>query len=91
MSKRLGAYNGNMPFRRVVSALLRSRGFEDALYGFHGSQATWHWPTSVGTVSAQFDHMAHDPRLVPLDARVVDGGRSDHLPVVAVFELVAAR
>jgi endonuclease/exonuclease/phosphatase (EEP) superfamily protein YafD len=73
--------------RGAALALLRSRGFEDALHDFHGSQPTWHWPTSVGTVSAQFDHVTHDARLVPLDARVVEGGSSDHAPVVALFEL----
>jgi endonuclease/exonuclease/phosphatase (EEP) superfamily protein YafD len=75
--------------RGAALALLRGRGYESALYEAHGSQATWHWPTSVGTLSAQFDHVAHRTELELLDARVVPGGRSDHQPVVAVFQLPA--
>jgi len=73
--------------RGAALALLRGRGYESALYEAHGSQATWHWPTSVGTVSAQFDHVAHGPELELLDSRVLAGGHSDHQPVVAVFQL----
>jgi endonuclease/exonuclease/phosphatase family metal-dependent hydrolase len=76
--------------RGAAMALLRGRGFQSALYDFHGSEPTWRWPTSVGTVHAQFDHVAYDARFQPLSARVVDAGRSDHLPVVAVFELRSA-
>jgi 1,4-dihydroxy-2-naphthoyl-CoA hydrolase len=61
--------------RGAALALLGSRGYDDALHEFHGSQPTWHWPTSVGTLSAQFDHVTHDARLVPLEAHVVQGGR----------------
>jgi endonuclease/exonuclease/phosphatase (EEP) superfamily protein YafD len=73
--------------RGAALALLRGRGFESALYEARGSEATWHWPTSFGTVSAQFDHVAHGPELELLDSRVITGGHSDHQPVVAVFQL----
>ena len=66
-------------------AYLEAHGLRSALPEFHPHAATWHWATSVGTLSAQFDHIVYDPRLDPLDARVLDAGRSDHLPVVADF------
>jgi endonuclease/exonuclease/phosphatase (EEP) superfamily protein YafD len=63
---------------------LERRGFTSAL-GEFGSQPTWRWPTSVGTISAELDHVVYGPKLEPLSVRVVKAGRSDHLPVVARF------
>ena len=65
--------------------MLRERGFRSALPEFHGSTPTWRWYTSGVTVRAQLDHVAYDSRLVPLDARVIQAGRSDHLPVLVVL------
>lgn len=64
---------------------LRQRGFRSALPEFEAPQKTWHWNTSVGTVSAQLDHIVYDDRLAPLDVHVLYRGRSDHFPVVGVF------
>lgn len=77
----------NEGHRGAALAFLRSQGFRSALYDARGSEPTWHWPTSLGTVDAQLDHIAHDPELEPLEARVVREGASDHFPVVAVFQL----
>lgn len=68
---------------------LEARGFRNALPAFEGEQDTWRWNTSVGPISTQLDHLVHDRRLAPLGARVLDRGRSDHLPVVADFILEA--
>jgi endonuclease/exonuclease/phosphatase (EEP) superfamily protein YafD len=68
-------------------ALLRARGFRSALPEFHGRARTWRWRTSVGEVSSQLDHVAYDARLEPLDARVLQAGSSDHLPVLVVLAL----
>lgn len=67
--------------------LLRRRGFRSALPAFQGRQRTWRWTTSVGEVSSQLDHIAHDDRLRPLNAQVIETGRSDHFPVMVTFEL----
>jgi len=76
--------------RGAAVAYLRSRGFKSALHDAKGSEPTWRWPTSIGTIHAQFDHIAHDPSLELVDARVVKAGKSDHLPVVAVFDVPLA-
>ena len=66
---------------------LERRGFRSALQDFEGSSATWRWNTSIGPVTSELDHVVYDPHLEPLSVRVVQAGNSDHLPVVAVFEL----
>ncbi|MFH1150780.1 MAG: endonuclease/exonuclease/phosphatase family protein [Actinomycetota bacterium] len=48
----------------------------------------WRWQTSVGLITHRLDHIFYTPQLVPFDARVLQAGRSDHLPVVAEFETV---
>ncbi|HEY3357079.1 MAG TPA: endonuclease/exonuclease/phosphatase family protein [Polyangia bacterium] len=83
-----GDFNESRTGRAV--GLLATRGLRSALPDFAPGAQTWRWPTSVGTVRSQLDHIVHDARLVPLDARVVDAGSSDHLPVVARFALAGA-
>lgn len=68
--------------------LLERRGLRSALPLLVDGATTWRWPTSVGTVHQQLDHVAFDRALEPLDAVVLDGGRSDHRPVVVTFALV---
>jgi endonuclease/exonuclease/phosphatase family metal-dependent hydrolase len=46
---------------------------------------TWRWDTGVGTLHKQLDHVVHDRRLEPRSVTVLDAGRSDHLPVLAVI------
>ena len=65
---------------------LESKGFRSALPEFDGNQDTWHWPTSIGTVHAQLDHIVYDDQLEPLEVRVLEEGRSDHFPVWGVFQ-----
>jgi endonuclease/exonuclease/phosphatase family metal-dependent hydrolase len=69
---------------RALGELAR-RGFRSALPEFEPDRITWRWPTALGTLERRFDHLAYDPTLVPLSAHVIDAGRSDHLPVLAVF------
>jgi endonuclease/exonuclease/phosphatase (EEP) superfamily protein YafD len=78
-----GDFNEGASGRAIV--YLGDRGYRSALPDFAGSAATWRWRTSIGTVATQLDHIVHDARLEPLDVRVLARGRSDHLPVVAVF------
>ncbi|MBN1771705.1 MAG: endonuclease/exonuclease/phosphatase family protein [Deltaproteobacteria bacterium] len=68
---------------------LAGLGYRSALNEFDPGRETWHWTTSAGSISFQFDHLVHDARLEPLEVRVLQEGRSDHLPVLGVF--VAAR
>jgi endonuclease/exonuclease/phosphatase (EEP) superfamily protein YafD len=72
--------------RGLAIAYLKKRGFKSALAQFDDSP-TWRWPTSVGTVSAELDHIVYAPSLEPVEVRVVEAGRSDHLPVVGRFAL----
>jgi endonuclease/exonuclease/phosphatase (EEP) superfamily protein YafD len=66
---------------------LASRGLTNAKHAFAHGAPTWRWKTSIGSVSSEFDHIVADPSLEPVDAWVVRKGRSDHYPVVAVFQL----
>jgi endonuclease/exonuclease/phosphatase (EEP) superfamily protein YafD len=72
--------------RGLAIGFLEKRGFKSALAEFDSS-STWRWPTSVGTVSAELDHIVYAPPLEPLEVRVIEAGRSDHLPVVGRFAL----
>jgi endonuclease/exonuclease/phosphatase (EEP) superfamily protein YafD len=64
---------------------LEEQGFRSALPEFSDDD-TWRWHFSViGEVERRFDHIAYGQGLEALSARVVRAGRSDHLPVVAVF------
>ncbi len=64
---------------------LAAKGLESALPEFEPSADTWRWQTSLGQLDSRLDHVTYDRRLRPLDARVLQAGRSDHLPVVATF------
>ena len=70
--------------RGLAIGYLERRGFASALGEFRDS-STWRWNTSVGTVSAELDHIVYSAPLEPVEARVIAAGRSDHLPVVARF------
>ena len=62
-----------------------ARGLESALPEFDRGAKTWRWQTSVGRVSSTLDHVVYDGTLEPVDARVLDVGRSDHLPVIVTL------
>lgn len=66
---------------------LQGKGFRNALPEFGGTQQTWRWQTSLGTIRAQLDHLLYRGPLEPLQVEVVAAGRSDHLPVIGTFEL----
>jgi endonuclease/exonuclease/phosphatase (EEP) superfamily protein YafD len=70
---------------KAVRFLEEQHGLRDALERFSPGATTWHWRTSIGRIRLQLDHILHDARLRPLDARVLRVGRSDHYPVVALF------
>lgn len=75
----------NEPADGSAVRLLAARGLRSALPEFHPDADTWGWRTSLGTVHSQLDHIVYDARLTALDARVIDAGRSDHRPVIAIF------
>ncbi len=63
---------------------LRRRGMRDALDGAVGASATWRW-TGV-PLRLRLDHVfADDDAIAVAEARVLERGRSDHLPVVVVL------
>lgn len=67
---------------------LTAWGLRDALSQFAPDAHTWRMDTGLGEVTHDLDHVLYGPGLDALDARVVEIGRSDHLPVVV--ELVRA-
>jgi endonuclease/exonuclease/phosphatase (EEP) superfamily protein YafD len=76
----------NESSRGLAVGYLERRGFKSAL-GEFGGDNTWRWPTSVGTVRAELDHIVYAPPLEPLEVKVLAAGQSDHLPLVARFAL----
>jgi endonuclease/exonuclease/phosphatase (EEP) superfamily protein YafD len=64
---------------------LAEQGYRSALSEFRPAAKTWRWQTSFGRIQREFDHLVYGPGLRPLSAEVLEAGRSDHLPVVAVF------
>lgn len=79
-----GDFNEKKGGRAVT--FLSKKGFQSVLPEFHPGKTTWRWKTSLGTVKYQLDHIMYNKHLRPLSAEVISYGRSDHLPVVAVFE-----
>lgn len=75
--------------RGLALRFLAGRGLVTVLPAFQPEADTWQWQTSLGPVTSRLDHVVADPRLVALDARVVNAGRSDHFPVVATFRRAA--
>ncbi len=79
----VGDFNENRQGQAID--FLVDKGLHSALPQFSPRAKTWRWPTRVGEIHAQLDHIVHGPRLVPRSAEVLDAGNSDHLPVLAVF------
>jgi endonuclease/exonuclease/phosphatase (EEP) superfamily protein YafD len=79
----VGDFNEDEGGRAV--RFLAGRGFTTVLPAFEPRGKTWRWHTSLGTLRARLDHIACDGRLEPLGARIVAGGESDHLAVLATF------
>ncbi len=70
---------------------LERAGFDNALPLVRPGQPTWRMPSPGAQLDATIDHILFDAQLAPLDAWVVSRGRSDHLPVVARFEVTSAQ
>jgi len=70
----------------VVEHLKKNKGLRSALEEYHPNKDTWRWKTSLGKLTHTLDHILYSKELRPLDCQVLQAGRSDHLPVVAVFQ-----
>ncbi len=66
---------------------LEKRGYRNALPLFRPDQHTWRHPLLAWEIHQTLDHILFDRAFQPLDARVLDVGHSDHLPVVARFQV----
>jgi len=66
---------------------LEDRGYRNALPLFRPGQFTWRTGSVGGQFNSAIDHILFDPGMEPLNAYVLNIGRSDHLPVVAHLEL----
>lgn len=72
--------------RGAVAWLNRERALCSALPGFAPDATTWRWNVGPIELTERLDHIAYSPReLEAIDVRVLHVGRSDHLPVRAVF------
>jgi endonuclease/exonuclease/phosphatase (EEP) superfamily protein YafD len=65
-----------------------ARGFRNALSELHPGQATWQGRSVLASFRMSLDHVLYTEPLVLVDANVAPPGRSDHLPVLARFEVV---
>lgn len=66
---------------------LEARGYENALPLFRPGTPTWRHPLLAWELHQTLDHILFDRAFVPLDARVIQAGHSDHLPVVARLQV----
>lgn len=73
----------NEPAFGKAIAWLEARGYATVLGRFQPGQHTWRWPSMDGEYRFELDHVVHGPGVEVVSARVIDAGRSDHLPVVA--------
>jgi endonuclease/exonuclease/phosphatase (EEP) superfamily protein YafD len=64
---------------------LAGKGMISALARYAPGEPTWRWPMPIGTLHKQLDHVLYDARLDVASAEIRQRGRSDHLPIVAVF------
>jgi endonuclease/exonuclease/phosphatase family metal-dependent hydrolase len=72
-------------------ARLEARGYLSVLPEF-SDEPTWRWDLgSLGRVERRFDHLVCNRALDVLSARVIHAGRSDHLPVFAIFRAARPR
>jgi endonuclease/exonuclease/phosphatase family metal-dependent hydrolase len=69
----------------AAASWLRDRGLRSALEEYAPDATTWRWATSLGEVTHTLDHIFYGGALEPLEARALAAGRSDHLPLLAVF------
>jgi endonuclease/exonuclease/phosphatase (EEP) superfamily protein YafD len=74
-----------------TAKFLVARGFASALRRYAPGQPTWRWPTVVGELRKELDHIFYDRTLDTLSAEVRQAGRSDHLPIIAVIARREAR
>ena len=66
---------------------LEEAGYRDALPLFHPGQPTWRYHSIANQFTQELDHILFDDAFEPLDAWVINGGGSDHLPVVAHLQM----
>jgi len=79
---RLVAGDYNDVHESDVFTLLREAGFESALQRLNEHGTTWR----SGRLRVQLDHVAYDSRAFEaVNVTIVQGGRSDHLPVVVTL------
>jgi endonuclease/exonuclease/phosphatase family metal-dependent hydrolase len=73
--------------RGAAVRYLERSGFRNALPLYHPEEPTWRYRRwLVFQFTQELDHILFDASFVPIDAWVVEGGASDHLPVVARLE-----
>jgi endonuclease/exonuclease/phosphatase (EEP) superfamily protein YafD len=70
-----------------ATRFVMSRGMSSVLGRFVPRQPTWRWPTIVGTLHRQLDHVFTDSGLAAVGAEIKEVGRSDHLPVIAILTI----
>lgn len=77
--------------RGAVQWLARTQRLSSVLPGFQPDATTWRWDLGPVELTHRLDHIVFSPRaLAPVEARVLPLGRSDHLPVRAVFAVRGA-
>jgi endonuclease/exonuclease/phosphatase family metal-dependent hydrolase len=78
----LGDFNET---RGLAVRTLEDLGFACAVERFTRSAITWRWQLPALDLEQNLDHIFAGPGLRAIDFAVVEAGRSDHLPVVAVL------
>ena len=66
---------------------LRQKGMADALQSFDASTNTWHGKLAGIALAERCDHILFSSEFRCVDAAVLKEGKSDHYPVIGVFQL----
>lgn len=78
-----GDFNENAEGKAV--RFLAEQGLRSALPQVEPRAKTWRWHTRMGKIRAMLDHVVYSDALGLHEARVLDRGTSDHLPLLVVL------
>lgn len=62
--------------------VVRASGLVDAAEAFPPAKRTWTWNSAYGELEGRPDHVFHSTQFAPASVAVIEGGASDHRPLL---------
>jgi endonuclease/exonuclease/phosphatase (EEP) superfamily protein YafD len=69
-----------------ATAFVEGKGFRDAASAVGTPERTWSWQTDWVELTGRPDHVYYGPELTPSAVEVLDGGPSDHRPLLVTLQ-----